>query len=89
MEKNEDKIINTLEGGQRLVDSGNLYSPKVKDKINSIQDRSEKCNNVRDKYSYHDFCFKFIDIILCPSLWLLFDQCYLTMPILNLSVTML
>lgn len=46
MDANEDKIINTLEGGQRLVESENLYSPKVKDKINSIQDRSEKINNI-------------------------------------------
>ncbi|XP_060790175.1 spectrin beta chain, erythrocytic isoform X5 [Neoarius graeffei] len=45
MDANEDKIINTLEGGQRLIDSGNLYSPKVKDKINSIQDRYEKNQN--------------------------------------------
>lgn len=41
MAANEDKIMNATEGGQRLVDSGNLYSPKVKDKIDSIQDRSE------------------------------------------------
>ncbi|XP_062862945.1 spectrin beta chain, erythrocytic [Trichomycterus rosablanca] len=42
MEANEDKIVNTLEGGQRLVESGNLYSPKVEDKMNSIRDRYEK-----------------------------------------------
>lgn len=62
MDANEDKIINTLEGGQRLIDSGNLYSPKVKDKINSIQDRSEKLNNVCAKYSYQNFYFRFTDI---------------------------
>lgn len=40
MAANEEKIISTLDSGQRLVDSGNLYSPKVKDKMDSIQDRS-------------------------------------------------
>uniref|UniRef100_A0A4W4H3Z7 Spectrin beta chain n=1 Tax=Electrophorus electricus TaxID=8005 RepID=A0A4W4H3Z7_ELEEL len=39
MDANEDKIMTTLEGGQRLVDSGNLYSVKVKDKMNIIEDR--------------------------------------------------
>lgn len=71
MDANEDKIMNTLGGGQRLVDSGNLYSPKVKDKMNSIEDRSEKLNNVCVRYSlnnhYHHFSFKFINIILCLS----------------------
>ncbi|XP_066540760.1 spectrin beta chain, erythrocytic [Hoplias malabaricus] len=42
MDANEDKIVMTLEGGQRQVDSGNLYSPKVKEKMDSIQDRFEK-----------------------------------------------
>ncbi|XP_076835341.1 spectrin beta chain, erythrocytic isoform X2 [Brachyhypopomus gauderio] len=42
MDANEDKIMTTLEGGQRLVDSGNLYSGKVKDKMNTIQDRYKK-----------------------------------------------
>ena len=40
MEANEDKIDGTLQGGQRLVDSGNLYSGKVQDKMDSIRDRS-------------------------------------------------
>ncbi|XP_072545677.1 spectrin beta chain, erythrocytic isoform X2 [Salminus brasiliensis] len=42
MDANKDKIQTTLEGGQRLVDSENLYSGKVKDRMNSIQDRHEK-----------------------------------------------
>uniref|UniRef100_A0AAR2LTX6 Spectrin beta chain n=1 Tax=Pygocentrus nattereri TaxID=42514 RepID=A0AAR2LTX6_PYGNA len=42
MDANKDKIATTLEGGQRLVNSGNLYSAKVQDKMNSIQDRHEK-----------------------------------------------
>lgn len=39
MEANEEKIESTLQGGQRVVDSRNLYSGKVKDKIDSIRDR--------------------------------------------------
>lgn len=40
MDANEEKILSTLETGQRLVDSGNLYSERVKDKMGSIEDRS-------------------------------------------------
>lgn len=40
MEANEDKIDGALQGGQRLVDSNNLYSGKVQDKMDSIRDRS-------------------------------------------------
>ncbi|XP_064167267.1 spectrin beta chain, erythrocytic isoform X1 [Anguilla rostrata] len=39
MDANEDKIVGTIEGGKRLVDNGNLYSERVKDKIGSIKDR--------------------------------------------------
>ena len=39
MGANEDKIVGTIDGGQRLVDNGNLYSERVKDKIGSIKDR--------------------------------------------------
>lgn len=39
MEANEDKIDGSVQGGQRLVDSGNLYSDKVQKKMSSIQDR--------------------------------------------------
>ena len=39
MDANEEKIASTLEGGQRLLDSGNLYSGRVKDKMDSIKDR--------------------------------------------------
>ncbi|XP_071381499.1 LOW QUALITY PROTEIN: spectrin beta chain, erythrocytic [Centroberyx affinis] len=41
MEANEDKIDSTLQGGQRLVDSKNLYSGKVQDKMDSIRDRHD------------------------------------------------
>ena len=39
MEANEDKIDGALQGGQRLVDSNNLYSGKVQDKMDSIINR--------------------------------------------------
>uniref|UniRef100_A0A8D3DJ88 Spectrin beta chain n=1 Tax=Scophthalmus maximus TaxID=52904 RepID=A0A8D3DJ88_SCOMX len=42
MEANEDKIDGALQGGRRLVDSNNLYSEKVQDKMDSIQDRHDK-----------------------------------------------
>ncbi|KAK5857703.1 hypothetical protein PBY51_010930 [Eleginops maclovinus] len=42
MEANEDKIDGALQGGQRLVDSKNLYSGKVQDKTDSIRDRHNK-----------------------------------------------
>ncbi|KAM7403418.1 hypothetical protein PAMA_004056 [Pampus argenteus] len=42
MEANEDKIDGTLQGGQRLVDSNNLYSGKVQEKMDSINDRHDK-----------------------------------------------
>ncbi|XP_026085189.1 spectrin beta chain, erythrocytic-like isoform X2 [Carassius auratus] len=42
MDANEEKILNTLETGQRLVDSGNLYSERINDKMGSIEDRYNK-----------------------------------------------
>ncbi|KAF4102423.1 spectrin beta chain, erythrocytic isoform X1 [Onychostoma macrolepis] len=42
MDANEEKILSTLQTGQRLVDSGNLYSERVKDKMGSIEDRYNK-----------------------------------------------
>uniref|UniRef100_A0A665VL97 Spectrin beta chain n=1 Tax=Echeneis naucrates TaxID=173247 RepID=A0A665VL97_ECHNA len=42
MEANQDKIDGALQGGQRLVDSNNLYSGKVQEKMDSIQDRHDK-----------------------------------------------
>ncbi|KAA0711356.1 Spectrin beta chain, non-erythrocytic 1 [Triplophysa tibetana] len=53
MNANEDKILGTMETGQRLVDCGNLYSGRVKDKIGSIEDRykqnREKAKKVSEK----------------------------------------
>ncbi|KAM9842482.1 spectrin beta chain, erythrocytic [Aulostomus maculatus] len=42
MEANEDKIDGALQGGQRLVDSNNLYAGKVQEKMDSIADRRDK-----------------------------------------------
>ncbi|KAL4656168.1 spectrin beta chain, erythrocytic-like [Arapaima gigas] len=33
LDANEEKILNTLEGGQRLVNDGNLYSEKIEEKM--------------------------------------------------------
>lgn len=40
MEANEDKIDGALLGGQRLVNSNNLYSGKIQEKMNLVHDRS-------------------------------------------------
>uniref|UniRef100_A0AAQ6ALL5 Spectrin beta chain n=1 Tax=Amphiprion ocellaris TaxID=80972 RepID=A0AAQ6ALL5_AMPOC len=42
MEANVDKIDGAVQGGQRLVDSNNLYSGKVQEKMDSIKDRHNK-----------------------------------------------
>ncbi|XP_034531254.1 spectrin beta chain, erythrocytic [Notolabrus celidotus] len=42
MEANEDKIDGALQSGQRLVDSNNLYSGKIQEKMDSIRDRHSK-----------------------------------------------
>ncbi|TRY55293.1 hypothetical protein DNTS_013453, partial [Danionella cerebrum] len=42
MDANKEKIHGTLETGQRLLDSGNLYSGRVKDKMSSIEERHKK-----------------------------------------------
>uniref|UniRef100_A0A3B3X0I2 Spectrin beta chain n=1 Tax=Poecilia mexicana TaxID=48701 RepID=A0A3B3X0I2_9TELE len=47
MEANEDKIDGALQGGQRLVDSNNLHSPKVQEKMDSVQDRLHSKNKRR------------------------------------------
>uniref|UniRef100_A0A3Q1HIB9 Spectrin beta chain n=1 Tax=Anabas testudineus TaxID=64144 RepID=A0A3Q1HIB9_ANATE len=52
MEANEDKIDGALQGGQRLVDSNNLYSGKVQEKMDSIQDRHDK--NKRRAQDVHE-----------------------------------
>uniref|UniRef100_A0A8C8ERK8 Spectrin beta chain n=1 Tax=Oncorhynchus tshawytscha TaxID=74940 RepID=A0A8C8ERK8_ONCTS len=42
MDANIEKIASMLEGGQKLVDRGNLYSPRVQDKMDLIHDRYHK-----------------------------------------------
>uniref|UniRef100_A0A671MCF0 Spectrin beta chain n=1 Tax=Sinocyclocheilus anshuiensis TaxID=1608454 RepID=A0A671MCF0_9TELE len=55
MDANEEKILSTPETGQRLVDSGNLYSERVKDKICSIEDRSEVSGKLKDNRELQHF----------------------------------
>lgn len=52
MEANEDKIDGTLQSGQRLVDSNNLYSGKIQDKMDSIKDRCVFSGPWRQPYIY-------------------------------------
>ncbi|XP_036397627.1 spectrin beta chain, erythrocytic [Megalops cyprinoides] len=51
MDANEEKIVSTIDGGQRLVDTGNLYSERVKDKIGSIQNRYDTNRRKADEVS--------------------------------------
>ncbi|XP_028251670.1 spectrin beta chain, erythrocytic isoform X2 [Parambassis ranga] len=51
MEANEDKIDGALQGGQRLMDSNNLYSGKIQEKMESIQDRHNKNNRRAEEVS--------------------------------------
>ncbi|XP_043930077.1 spectrin beta chain, erythrocytic-like isoform X2 [Protopterus annectens] len=46
MEANKEKITGAIESGERLIDSKNIYSDKVKEKIISIDDRSQ-INNAK------------------------------------------
>lgn len=39
MEANEDKVDGAMQSGQRLVDSNNMYSGKLQEKMDSIRDR--------------------------------------------------
>uniref|UniRef100_A0A671Q5B9 Spectrin beta chain n=1 Tax=Sinocyclocheilus anshuiensis TaxID=1608454 RepID=A0A671Q5B9_9TELE len=55
MDVNEEKIFSTLETGQRLVDSGNLYSERVNDKMGSIEDRSEVSGKLKDNRELQHF----------------------------------
>ncbi|XP_061896936.1 spectrin beta chain, erythrocytic isoform X1 [Entelurus aequoreus] len=42
MDANQDKILAVLQAGSRLLDHNNLYSGKVQDKMDAINDRQKK-----------------------------------------------
>uniref|UniRef100_A0A673HUZ1 Spectrin beta chain n=1 Tax=Sinocyclocheilus rhinocerous TaxID=307959 RepID=A0A673HUZ1_9TELE len=63
MDVNEEKILSTLETGQRLVDSGNLYSERVNDKMGSIEDRSKATIVFYSKFMLMHSC-------ICLTLWI-------------------
>ncbi|XP_072485705.1 spectrin beta chain, erythrocytic [Notamacropus eugenii] len=44
MENNRDKILNTVASGNTLVNEGNIYSDKIKEKVLLIEDRHKKNN---------------------------------------------
>uniref|UniRef100_A0A9J7YKA1 Spectrin beta chain n=1 Tax=Cyprinus carpio carpio TaxID=630221 RepID=A0A9J7YKA1_CYPCA len=64
MDANEEKILSTLETGQRLVDSGNLYSERVNDKMGSIEDRSEVSGKLKDNRELQHFLQNTQDLTL-------------------------
>lgn len=39
MENNKDKVLSPVDSGNKLVDEGNLYSDKIKEKVQQIEDR--------------------------------------------------
>jgi spectrin beta len=39
MENNRDKVLSPVDSGNKLVDEGNLYSDKIKEKMQLIEDR--------------------------------------------------
>ncbi|KAG9336798.1 hypothetical protein JZ751_003146 [Albula glossodonta] len=74
MDANADKIFSTVDGGQRLVDSGNLYSEKIKDKIGSIKDRyhknRDKAEEVSGKLKDHRDLQHFLQNTQDLTLWI-------------------
>ncbi|XP_056623301.1 spectrin beta chain, erythrocytic isoform X1 [Triplophysa dalaica] len=74
MNANEDKILGTMETGQRLVDCGNLYSGRVKDKIGSIKDRynqnREKAKKVSEKLKDNKELQHFLQNTQDLTLWI-------------------
>lgn len=39
MENNRYKVLSPVDSGNKLVDEGNLYSDKIKEKVQLIEDR--------------------------------------------------
>ncbi|KAF4017570.1 hypothetical protein G4228_008746 [Cervus hanglu yarkandensis] len=44
MENNRDKVLSPVDSGNKLVAEGNLYSDKIKEKVQLIEDRHRKNN---------------------------------------------
>ncbi|XP_003499365.1 spectrin beta chain, erythrocytic [Cricetulus griseus] len=44
MENNRYKVLSPVDSGNKLVDEGNLYSDKIKEKVQLIEDRHKKNN---------------------------------------------
>uniref|UniRef100_A0A8C6RGM6 Spectrin beta chain n=1 Tax=Nannospalax galili TaxID=1026970 RepID=A0A8C6RGM6_NANGA len=44
MENNRDKVLSPVDSGNKLVAEGNLYSDKIKEKVQLIEDRHKKNN---------------------------------------------
>lgn len=39
MENNQEKVLSPVDSGNKLVAEGNLYADKIKEKVQSIEDR--------------------------------------------------
>uniref|UniRef100_A0A8D0YPK5 Spectrin beta chain n=1 Tax=Sus scrofa TaxID=9823 RepID=A0A8D0YPK5_PIG len=44
MENNRDKVLSPVDSGNKLVAEGNLYSDKIKEKVQQIEDRHKRNN---------------------------------------------
>uniref|UniRef100_A0A2K5P6T8 Spectrin beta chain n=1 Tax=Cercocebus atys TaxID=9531 RepID=A0A2K5P6T8_CERAT len=51
MENNRDKVLSPVDSGNKLVAEGNLYSDKIKEKVQLIEDRHRKNNEKAEEAS--------------------------------------
>lgn len=68
MEANQDKVDGAVQSGQRLVDSNNMYSGKLQEKMDSIQDRLVGSSNCSCLTAYFYFIFGFTFLNLFPGI---------------------
>ncbi|KAM6171011.1 spectrin beta chain, erythrocytic [Erethizon dorsatum] len=51
MENNKDKVLSPVDSGNKLVAEGNLYSDKIEEKVQLIEDRHQKNNEKAQEVS--------------------------------------
>lgn len=52
MENNRDKVLSPVDSGNKLVAEGNLYSDKIKEKVQLIEDRYSRAPGPRGPQSH-------------------------------------
>ncbi|KAK2104341.1 hypothetical protein P7K49_018197 [Saguinus oedipus] len=52
MENNRDKVLSPVDSGNKLVAEGNLYSDKIKEKVQLIEDRYSRAPGPQDPQSH-------------------------------------